>query len=220
MMPINRFIDHAILAPELTRDEAASAIELGLRYRVRTVCVRPCDIAQALRLCQGSDTGVGTVLAFPYGTSLGASKADEARRHIDLGAAEIDMVLNYSLLRSGLEQAALEDIQAVSAVTVPAGVVLKVILEVSALSDRQIARGTELAVQAGAQFVKTSTGFGPSGASEQAVGTMVSAAAGRIGVKASGGIRDRAAAQKFIDLGCERIGVGYKTTPVICEGAS
>lgn len=213
---ISRYIDHAVLAPELTAPEARVAIELGIRYNVRTVCVRPMDIALARSICRGGETGVCTVLSFPHGTSLPQSKADEALRYLDLGVDEIDMVANYALIRSGQWELAEREVRAVTEVTVPAGKALKVILETAALSMEQIAQATRLCAGAGAQFVKTSTGFGTGGATEEAVREMVRAAEGKIQVKASGGIRDLAAARRFIELGATRLGVGYKTTPALC----
>ncbi len=212
-----RFLDHAVLGPELTVAEAAAGIELGPKFNVRTVCVRPMDIALARTICRGSQTQVGTVLAFPHGTALGASKADEARRYLDLGADEIDMVANYSLIRSERWDLVEADVRAVRELTGPAGRVLKVILETAALSAGQIARATQLCAGVGAQFVKTSTGFGPGGATEQAVSVMVRAAEGKIQVKASGGIRDAASARRFLELGATRLGVGFKTTPLLCS---
>ena len=214
--PINRYLDHAVLKPQMTRAEAVEAIQLGVDYDVRTVCVRPHEIIVAQDICKGSDTGVGCVLSFPHGASLATSKGDEARRYVDLGVAEIDMVANYGLIRSG-EWALVEaDIRAVTEVARPAGVLVKVILETTSLELDEVARGTEAAVAAEADFVKTSTGFADGGASEEAIGAMLKAAAGRIGVKASGGIRDRQRAELFVGLGCTRLGVGSTSTPIIC----
>lgn len=214
--PIHRYLDHAVLKPELSRDEAATQIRVGIEYNVRTVCVRPADIPLALKLCAGTDTDVSCVLSFPHGCDLITTKIVEARQYVDLGVREIDMVVNYGRVRSGLWDEVHEDIQAISTVTRPADVLLKVILETSALSVAQIERVTQIAVEAGADFVKTSTGFSDGGATDEAVTAMVRAAAGRIGVKASGGIRDRAAAEHFLALGCTRLGVGAASTPVIC----
>ncbi len=216
--PIGRYLDHAVLKPECNRVEAEREMRVGLAYRVRTLCVRPCDLAAAVALCRGTDTDPGVVLAFPHGTALPASKADEARRYAAAGAAEIDMVANVGLIRSGLWDEVLADFRAVADVTRPAGVKLKIILETCSLAAPEIARATQAAVDAGADWVKTSTGFAAGGATEEAVGAMLAAAAGRIGVKASGGIRDRARAERFLDMGCTRLGVGSSTTPVLCGG--
>jgi len=216
MQDINRYIDHAVLRPELSREDAEAAIRLGLDYDVIAVCVRPADIELALKVCRGTRTRVGTVLSFPHGVGHPRGKTREAETYIDLGVSEIDMVANYSLIRSGLWDEVRIDLDAVSRVTRLRGVVLKVILETSLLGAGQIRRATEVAAEVGADFVKTSTGFAEGGATEEAVRVMVEAAAGRIQVKASGGIRDRRQAERFVEMGCARIGVGYSSTPVIC----
>jgi len=218
MQDIHRYLDHAVLKPELTRDEAQAALQMGIGYEVIAVCVRPADIELAVAMCRGTNTAVGTVLSFPHGVGHPQVKTLEARTYIDLGVREIDMVANYGLIRSGLWAAVAADIGAVADVTRPAGILLKVILETSELELAQIGRATEITAGAGADYVKTSTGFASAGASEEAVGAMLAAAAGRIAVKASGGIRDRACAERFIAMGCSRLGVGYTSTPVICEG--
>lgn len=213
---LNRYIDHAVLKPDTTRDEAIEQITLGVQYDVRTVCVRPADIDLANHICKGTTTGVSCVLAFPHGSALPASKADEARRYVELGVAEIDMVVNYSLIRSGLWHELMDDIRAVTTVAKPAGVPVKTILETCTLTPEEIAQATRIAIDADADFVKTSTGFAASGASEEAVRTMLLAADGRIAVKASGGIRSREQAIRYVEMGCQRLGVGSSTTPVLC----
>lgn len=217
MEPINRYIDHAVLKPGTTASEARREIQLGIDYQVRTVCVRPADIELARSLTAGSKTEVSCVLAFPHGSALSASKADEARRYVDLQVAEIDMVVNYGLIRSGAWDDLGTDIRSVTEIARPAGVKVKAILETAALDREQIIRATVVAIEAEADFVKTSTGFGDGGASEQAVAAMLEAAAGRIEVKASGGIRDRRTAERFIEMGCSRLGVGSGTTPALCD---
>jgi deoxyribose-phosphate aldolase len=215
-LAINRYIDAAILKPETTRQESRRAIESMIACKARTVCVRPCDIALATSLCRGTDTDVSCVLAFPHGVALSESKADEARRYVSLGVSEIDMVVNYGFVLSGEWELVEKDIRAVSDVAAVKGVLLKVILETCQLSQQEIARATEVAIKAKADFVKTSTGFSDSGASEEAVKTMIRAAKGRIQVKASGGIRDLQRAKLFIGLGCTRLGVNYTTTATLC----
>ena len=217
--PINRYLDHAVLKPEITQDETVRAIRLGLDYDVRTVCVRPCDIVLAVSLCTGSQTGVSTVVAFPHGCTISSAKGSEAHACIEAGADEIDMVVNYGYVRSGLWDAVIADISAVTAVARPRGVIVKVIFETSFLTLAEIKRSTECAIAAEADFVKTSTGFGGDGATEDGVRAMIEAAAGRIQVKASGGIRDYARAALFIGLGATRIGNGYTSTQPICEGS-
>jgi deoxyribose-phosphate aldolase len=217
---INRYLDHAVLNPELTRQEAIGAIKLGLDYDVRTVCVRPCDIELAAEMCRGSDTEVSCVLAFPHGCTSNLVKADEARRYIAAGTNEIDMVVNFGFVRSGMWDAVVTDIRAVTEVAGAAGVLVKVIFETSYLTLDQIKRTTQCAIEAGADFVKTSTGFGGEGATVEKVQAMLDAAQGRIKVKPSGGIRDRAKAEMFVEMGALRIGNGYTSTPKICDGVS
>lgn len=217
-MELNRYLDQAVLDPALSEQEAKQAIELGVRYAVRTVCVRPMDIAMARRLCEGTETGVSTVLAFPHGCTLPQVKRAEALCYIEAGADEIDMVANYALIRSAEWQRLAADIQAVTQAPGREGVVVKVILETALLSVPQIEEATRVAAAAGADFVKTSTGFNGGGATEEAVQAMVRAAAGQLQVKASGGIRSSQAAQRFIELGASRLGVGYTSTPAICGG--
>jgi deoxyribose-phosphate aldolase len=216
--PINRYIDQAVLKPEATRDEALAAVRLGLQYDVRCICVRPCDVRLALESCLNTTSDVGSVVGFPNGYCLSETKADEAARLRDLGVAEIDMVANYGLIRSGLWSLVQRDIEAVGAVARPAGIVLKVILETSELDLDQIARATRLVADAGADFAKTSTGFTGEGATETKVRIMLDAAAGRIGIKASGGIRDLAAARSFIDMGCTRLGISTQGVEAVCKG--
>lgn len=215
---IARYIDHAVLKPEMSRDEAKKAILDGIELSVKTVCVRPCDIDFAVTLCKGSKTEVSCVLNFPHGCALSDSKAYEASLYVKKGVAEIDMVANYGYIRSGLWDLVLSDIKAVSGITKQAGVLLKVIFETCTLSVEEIKKTTEICMAAGADFVKTSTGFHNKGATEEAVKAMLDAAKGRIKVKASGGIRDLETAQKYISLGCERLGVGYSTTPILVKG--
>lgn len=216
-LPIQRYIDHAVLKPELSTAEAAKAIQLGVDYNVRTVCVRPCDIELAVEICKGSETEVSTVVAFPHGTVPGAIKAEEARLYITKGAVEIDMVANYGRIQSGDWAYVEEDIRLVADVTKKKGALLKVILETGLLTTDQISHATKIAIAAGADFVKTSTGFYGGGASEEAVAAMLEAATGKIAVKASGGIKDASSARRFIEMGCQRLGIGYSTVPAICN---
>lgn len=216
---INRYLDHAVLKPELTRDEARDAIRLGIEYAVRTVCVRPCDIELAASMCRGSETEVSCVLAFPHGCTSSAVKAAEARAYIDAGTNEIDMVVNFGFVRSAMWDEVIADIRAVTEVAKPDGITVKVIFETAYLTLNEIRRTTECAVEAGADFVKTSTGFASDGATEEGVRAMLEAAAGRVQVKPSGGIRDRERAEMFIAMGATRIGNGYTSTKAICEGS-
>ncbi len=214
---ISRYLDAAVLYPELEHDKALAAIKTLLDYGCRTVCIRPCDIDSAVELCKNSSTDVCVVLNFPHGCGLSEVKAFEAQTYLDKGVDEIDMVVNYGFIRSGKWDLVETDIRAVTSVTRSQDVLVKVILETSELSLDDICRATECAVRAQADFVKTSTGFASGGASLEAVKAMLDAARDRIEVKASGGIRDLAQAQAYIDLGVTRLGVGYTSVPTICE---
>ncbi|MFW5689887.1 MAG: deoxyribose-phosphate aldolase [Spirochaetota bacterium] len=216
---IHRYLDHAVLKPELSRAEAREAIRLGIDYKVRTVCVRPSDIELAAEMCKGTETEVSCVLAFPHGCTTSAVKAAEAKEYISAGTNEIDMVVNFGYVRSAMWDEVVADIRAVTDVAKPHGIPVKVIFETAYLTTDEITRTTECAIQANADFVKTSTGFAGEGATEEGVRAMVEAAQGRIEVKASGGIRDRATAERFVKLGVTRIGNGFSSTKAICEGA-
>ncbi|MCL2305848.1 MAG: deoxyribose-phosphate aldolase [Planctomycetaceae bacterium] len=215
---MNRYLDHAVLVPQMTRDEAVASIRLGIDYQVKTVCVRPCDIDLAVAMCRGTQTGVSCVLGFPHGTSCSESKAAEAALYCDKGVAEIDMVANYGWIRSGLWDDVRNDVKAVVDVAHAKNVLVKVIFETSQLTLEQVSKMTEICMEAGADFVKTSTGFNGEGASEEVVACMLKTAGGRIRVKPSGGIRDAARAKLFVDMGAQRLGVNGTSTPAICEG--
>ena len=218
MESLNRYLDAAILKPEMTQAEVATAIKDCLNVNPATVCIRPCDIALAKELCADSEVGVCVVLGFPHGDQLSASKADEAKRYVAAGVDEIDMVANFGLVRSGAWDAVEADIAAVSAVTRPAGIPLKVIFESCHLSEAEVTRLTETCIKAGADYVKTSTGFNGPGASDEAVTAMVRAANKQIKIKPSGGIRDAARARALIAMGVHRLGVGYSSAIDICRG--
>ena len=162
--PISRTFDAAILDPAMTREEAAAAIKTCVEIGAFSACVRPCDVELAQEICRGSETKVCVVLAFPHGLQLSASKADEAKRYVEMGVDEIDMVANYGWVRSGLWNEVKADIAAVSAVTRPPGVPFKVIFETSQLEAGEIRKLVEVCIEAGADFVKTSTGFNGEGA--------------------------------------------------------
>lgn len=215
-MKISRYIDHAVLKPDMTVQEAEAAIRLGIEHDVYSVCVRPCDIDLAVSLCRGTNTVVSCVLDFPHGDATAEGKAAQAELYATKGVAEIDMVMNYGYARSGMWDEVKRGIKGVVDAAKKYGVGVKVIFESCMLTEAEIRKATEIAVEAGADFVKTSTGFAASGASVEAVRIMVEAAEGKIKVKPSGGIRDYETARRYISMGAERLGVGYGTTPVIC----
>ena len=217
-MKISRYFDHAVLKPEMTEQEVKDAIQLGIDYDVYSVCVRPCDIELALAMCKGTNTKVSCVLDFPHGDSSAEGKAALAEIYASKGVAEIDMVMNYGYARSGKWDEVAEGIRGVVQAAKKHNVDVKVIFETCKLNEEQIRKATEICITEGAAFVKTSTGFSDSGASEDAVRTMVETANGRIKVKPSGGIRNYETARKYVEMGASRLGVGYSGTPAICNG--
>ncbi|MFU8847116.1 MAG: deoxyribose-phosphate aldolase [Opitutales bacterium] len=220
MNQLNQYLDAAVLKPEMTQHEATEAIRACIALKTFSVCVRPCDIVLAQSLCKGSETKVCVVLGFPHGDQVPASKADEAARYIEMGVDEIDMVANYGWAKSGDWKAVSQDITGVAKQTSAAGIPLKVIFETAQLDAAAIVRLTEICIEAGADYVKTSTGFNGEGAKPEDVQLMLDTAAGRIKVKASGGIRDAASAAQFIQMGVARLGVGWTSCAAICTGGT
>ena len=205
---VARMLDHAVLKPEFTAADIARHARMCIDRGVGCLCVRSCDVAAAARLVAGTPVVIAAVIGFPHGAQRPEVKALEARLAIADGARELDMVLNVGALRSGDQAAVRADIAAVVAEARPHGVLVKVILETCLLSSDQIVAACRLAEEAGADFVKTSTGFGAGGATPEAVRTMLDAVGGRLGVKASGGIRTWEEAVRYLDMGCTRLGVG------------
>lgn len=197
-------IDHTLLRPEATADEVIALCEEATDLGVAAVCVSPSHLPITEGLGVGID--ICTVIGFPSGAHQPAVKAHEAEVAIDAGATEVDMVINLGLAVAGHWDAVREDIAAVRAST-PDSVLLKVIIESAVLDDEQIVAACRAAEAAGADYVKTSTGFHPSGgASTAAVGLMTATVGPRLGVKASGGIRDAATALAMVDAGATRLG--------------
>lgn len=203
---VAKMIDHSLLRPELTTPEVTAGCELAARYDTASVCVKPCDVALAAAALKGSDVLVGTVIGFPHGSSLTATKVYEARLALEQGARELDMVLNIGRLRSGDSEYVLQDIRAVVEVAHQGGAIVKVILENAYLSDEQKVLGSRLTEQAGAEFVKTSTGFAPSGATLEDLKLMRQTVSPQVQVKAAGGIRTLDALLEVMRIGVTRIG--------------
>jgi len=220
MNDLNQYLDAAILKPETTRGETITALKACIALRTFSVCVRPCDVELAQEYCKGTATAVCVVLGFPHGDQLTTSKADEASRYIKLGVDEIDMVVNYGWAKSGQWDLVEADIKAVAQQTKAAGIVSKVIFETAQIDADQVKKLVEICIEAGADFVKTSTGFNGDGAQEGDVKLMLDTAAGRIKVKPSGGIRDAARAQMFIDMGAHRLGLGWNSCEAVCKGSA
>ncbi len=198
--------DYAVLKPEASMLALHHAIELCRVMGVGCLCVKSCDVKFAAESLAGSETVVAAVVGFPHGNTLGTLKAMEAQLAVAQGAGEIDMVINISALKDGDVEMVTDEIRAVVTAAYPAPV--KVILETALLTAAEIRKGVACAIEAGAAFVKTSTGFASGGATPEAVQTMVAAGKGKIEVKASGGIRTRADAEAYLAMGCTRLGVG------------
>lgn len=205
---VARTLDHAVLKPDFMAADLARHARMCIDRGVGCLCVRSCDVAAAARLVAGTPVVIAAVIGFPHGAQRPEVKALEARLAIADGARELDMVQNVGALRSGDQAAVRDEIAAVLAEARPHGVLVKVILETCFLTPAQIVAACRLAEEAGADFVKTSTGFGAGGATPEAVRTMLDAVGGRLGVKASGGIRSWDDAVRYLDMGCTRLGVG------------
>ncbi|NLF57768.1 MAG: deoxyribose-phosphate aldolase [Candidatus Hydrogenedens sp.] len=217
-MKIARYFDAAILKPDMTPEQVEAAIQESIGYGSRTVCVRGCDIDLAKRLTAGTDTGVSCVLDFPYGYGGVDAKRAAAKAYAAKGVMDIDMVMNYGAARGGAWDVVEEEIRAVVEEAHKCGVEVKVIFETSQLTIDQIRKATEVCIAAGADFVKTSTGFNGSGATVEAVQAMLDTARGRIKVKPSGGIRNYETAKMYVDMGVHRLGIGYTSCKLIVEG--
>jgi len=202
-----KMIDHAVLRPDITVGNLESACSLVNRLGVASLCVRPCDVACAAELLHDSPTAVGTVIAFPHGTSHSSIKAAEAHLAIAHGAVELDMVVNVSGLLNGDLDYVRDDIAAV--VSQAKGHIVKVILECCYLTTDAMAMGCKAAASAGATFVKTSTGFGPYGARAEDVRFMRKEVGNHLGVKAAGGISTASDALAMINAGADRIGTSH-----------
>jgi deoxyribose-phosphate aldolase len=197
-------LDHTLLAPEATTDQVVALCEEATDLGVAAVCVSPSHLPITSGL--GPGIGIATVIGFPSGAHQPAVKAHEAEVAVDAGATELDMVIDLGLVKDGAWEAVGHDIGAVRAST-PPPVLLKVILETAALTDDEIVAACRAAEEAGADYVKTSTGFHPTGgASVAAVALMAATVGGRLGIKASGGIRDAATALAMVEAGATRIG--------------
>lgn len=209
-IPLDRLvalIDHTLLKPEATRADIQRLCDEAKQHRFFSVCVNPSQVAHAASAVSGSGVKVCTVAGFPLGAHVAAAKAFEAHRAIQDGAVEVDMVINVGALKGREDAVVLDDIRAVVEACREGGAACKVILEMALLTEEEKLRACELSVQAGADFVKTSTGFGPGGATVADVELMSRAvAAHRLGVKAAGGIRSYADVVRMAAAGATRVG--------------
>lgn len=202
---IAAMIDHTILKADATKDEVLKVCREAKQYKFATVCVNAGWVKTAAEELEGSGVGITTVVGFPLGATSTASKGAEARFAIEDGATEVDMVLNIGLLKSGDLEGVQRDVEGV-ATAVKGRAALKVILETGLLTDEEKVVACELCKKAGADFVKTSTGFGKGGATAEDIALMRRMVGPELGVKASGGVRDRETALQMIAAGANRIG--------------
>jgi deoxyribose-phosphate aldolase len=203
---IASFIDHTLLKPEATAAQIRQLCEEAMQFRFATVCVNPCYVALAAELVRGSAVKVCSVVGFPLGASTTDAKIFEAQEAIAHGAREIDMVMNVGALKSGDVGAVEADIRGVVEACHRGEAICKVILENVLLMEAEKVRACKLAKNAGADYVKTSTGFGAGGATVEDVALMRAAVGPQMGVKAAGGIRSYEDAMKMIAAGATRIG--------------
>lgn len=199
-----RSIDHTLLKQDATPEAVDCLCAEALQYGFGAVCVSPLYVPRAKRQLRGSDVQVATVVGFPHGTQSAFTKAAEARDMVAAGADELDMVMAVGPLKAGDHAYVLEEIRAV--VRVASGSIVKVILETALLADDEKRRASEIALEAGAHFVKTSTGFAGGGATVEDVTLLRKTVGERAGVKASGGIRDAATLLQMVEAGANRIG--------------
>jgi deoxyribose-phosphate aldolase len=216
---VARYIDHTLLKPDATRDEILKVCEEGVRYGFASVCINPIWVREAACALRGSGVKVCTVIGFPLGANAPDTKSYEARRAIFDGASELDMVINVGALKSGDHDLVSRDIRGIVEVAHELGYICKVIIETALLSDDEKVSACLIAKEAGADFVKTSTGFSTGGATAADVALMRRAVGGQMGVKASGGVRDLKQAQEMIRAGATRIGasVGVKIVQEVSQ---
>jgi len=207
-----KVIEHSLLRPELTEQDVIDGCKLAARYDVATVCVKPCHVHLAAEMLQGTDVKVSAVVGFPHGSNLTAIKVAEAQAAMDDGAVELDMVLNIGQLRSSKVDEVRLDIQAVCEVAHARGAKVKVIFENAYLDDEQKILACKLSEAAGADWVKTSTGFAPSGATLEDLRLMRANVGPSVQVKAAGGVRTLDSLLAVIDAGVTRCGATATAT--------
>jgi len=227
-------LDHTLLKPEATRAQVVRLCHEAAEHRFACAMVNPTWVGIAAETLAGTGVPVGVVVGFPLGANLSASKCDETKRVLKLGAHDVDMVLNIGLLKSGAKQdlqAVRHDIRGVVELAHAAGAIVKVILETCLLTFEEKLRASDLALAAGADFIKTSTGFSSGGATIDDITLMRGVAGTRAGVKASGGVRSLADASAMLHAGATRIGAsasvkilaelaGHVSSPAVIAAAT
>lgn len=209
---IAKTIDHSLLKPEMTREEVRRGCEIASKYSVASVCCKPSDVKFCAEILRDSDVEIGTVVGFPHGSSTTETKVFETKQALLDGATEIDMVLNIGKLKSGLFEEVKFDIASV--VEAANGKMVKVILENAYLTNEEKVIACKLTEEAGAQYVKTSSGYAPSGATIDDVKLMKSSISPHMKVKSAGGVRTLDALIEMLDAGVERSGATTTSTMI------
>ena len=210
---VAKTIDHSLLKPEMTRAEVQAGCEIAKKYEVASVCCKPADVKFCADLLKGTDVEVGTVVGFPHGSSDTETKVFETKLAISHGATEIDMVINIGWMKSGMYEEVQTDIAAV--VQAAEGKCVKVILENAYLTKEEIAKGSKLVEAAGADYVKTSTGYAPTGATLEDIKIMKENVSSKVKVKSAGGVRTLDVLLEYLDAGISR--TGATTTAIMLD---
>jgi deoxyribose-phosphate aldolase len=214
-------LDHTLLKPDATRTQVLQICHEAAEHRFACALVNPAWVSLAVAALKGTGVSVGVAIGFPLGATLSASKRDETTRVLKLGAHDVDMVLNVGLLKSGQStdyEAVRQDIRGVVELAHAQGAIVKVILETCLLTFEEKLRASEIALSAGADFLKTSTGFSTGGATADDIALLRGVAGHRVGVKASGGIRSLADATTMLHAGASRIGTSA-SVKIVAEQA-
>lgn len=203
-MNVNKYIDHTVLKPETTKSQILTLCEEAKQYDFASVCVNPTWVSTCAEQLKGTNVKVCTVIGFPLGATLKEVKAFETKCAIEAGATEVDMVINIGAAKDQNWELVYEDVKAV--VDAANGVLVKVIIETCLLTDEEKVKACEMSVKAGADFVKTSTGFSTGGATVEDVKLMRQTVGANVGVKASGGVRTSEDMNAMVEAGANRIG--------------
>ncbi|GBG55436.1 deoxyribose-phosphate aldolase [Sporomusaceae bacterium FL31] len=214
-MLLNQYIDHTILKPDATIELIKNLCAEARQYQFASVCVNPCYVDLAAHLLAGSGVKVATVIGFPLGATLSTVKAFEAREAVLRKADELDMVMNIGAAKLGLWEAVTDDIRQV--VEAAGDSKVKVIIETGLLTDDEKRLACQAVLTGGAAYVKTSTGFGPGGATIADIQLFKAVVGNQLGIKASGGIRTREQAEAMIEAGATRLGTSAGVTIVSCS---
>ena len=207
---VAKTIDHSLLKPEMTRAEVQAGCEIAKKYDVASVCCKPADVQFCAELLKGTNVEVGTVVGFPHCSSATETKVFETKLAISHGATEIDMVINIGWMKSGMYDEVQADIAAV--VAAANGKCVKVILENAYLTKEEIAKGSQLVEAAGADYVKTSTGYAPTGATLEDIKIMKDNVSPKVKVKSAGGVRTLDVLLEYLDAGISRTGATTTAT--------